>query len=152
MRKVAKLFVLSDYKMAKNPKLIIEKEASKLIQTITGFDSDEENFELCEKFVLSNIFYHKYLDPDEIKIDREIKGIVQKFRIHAQPEKANAFEKLIEKYKNDEVFSESHEQFDIKYRLLSLLLNLSETPVNIDYEIRDSSPEEQSEQVSMDWF
>lgn len=137
--------------MAKNPKILMEREAANLIQAITGFDRDEDNFELCEKFALSNLFYHKYLDPDDFKIQRELDGIVRKFKIHAQPDKAEALDHLVEKYKGGAVFEERHDQYDIKFRLLSLLLNLSEAPVSVDYDPEDCTPEEEEEE-QVDWL
>ena len=81
------------------PKEKMEIETVKLIKTVTEIDEDEENFEICERFCLSNLFFHKFLDPDENKIERTVAGLEQKFRVHAQPEKANSFRSLIEKYK-----------------------------------------------------
>ena len=82
------------------PKEIMEIEAQNLIKTVTDIDEDEENFEICERFCLSNLFYHKYLDPDEHKINQVLTGVYQKFIIHAQKEKAEAFQSLVQKYKN----------------------------------------------------
>ena len=82
------------------PKEIMEIEAQNLIKTVTDIDEDEENFEICERFCLSNLFYHKYLDPDEHKINQVLTGVHQKFIIHAQKEKAEAFQSLVQKYKN----------------------------------------------------
>ena len=82
------------------PKDKIEIETVNLIKTITDIDEEEENFEICERFCLSNLLYHKFLDPDENKIKRVLTGIQQKFLIHAQPKKASSFEGLIQKYKD----------------------------------------------------
>ena len=58
--------------MAKlTPKDKMEIETQNLIKVVTGIDEEEENFEICERFCLSNLFYHKYLDPDESKINKE---------------------------------------------------------------------------------
>jgi hypothetical protein len=38
--------------------------------------------------VLSNLLYHKYLDPDEGKILKSLAATQEKFLIHAQPDKA----------------------------------------------------------------
>ena len=78
----------------------MEIEAQNLIKTVTDIDEDEENFEICARFCLSNLFYHKYLDPDEHKINQVLTGIYQKFIIHAQKEKAEAFQSLVQKYQN----------------------------------------------------
>ena len=86
------------------PKEIMEIEAQNLIKTVTDIDEDEENFEICERFCLSNLFYHKYLDPDEHKIKESLTKTYQKFIIHAQKEKAEAFQSLVQKYKNQKYF------------------------------------------------
>ena len=87
--------------MAKlTPKEKMEIETVNLIKSLTDIDEDEENFEICERFCLSNLFYHKFLDPDENKINRSLVGLQQKFLVHAQPEKAKMFEQLVKKYKD----------------------------------------------------
>ena len=86
--------------MAKlTPKEKMEIETQNLIKCVTDIDETEDNFDICERFCLSNLFYHKFLDPDESKIDKVLTGVHQKFIIHAQPEKAENFQSLVEKYK-----------------------------------------------------
>ena len=82
------------------PKEKMEIETVNLIKTVTNIEEDEENFEICERFCLSNLLYHKFLDPDENKINRILSGLEQKFRVHAQPEKANCLKFLVSKYKS----------------------------------------------------
>ena len=81
----------------------MEAEAINLISTVTDIERDEENFEICERFVLSNLLYHKFLDPDELKVKSSLKGLIQKFKIHAQPEKAGHLDSLLSKYSDGEV-------------------------------------------------
>jgi len=133
-----------------NPKEAMEAEAVMLIKNITDIEEDEENFDICERFVLSNLFYHKFLDPDENKINRSIKGLHQKFLIHAQPDKAEALLSLVSNYKEGNVWLEHHEQYDIKYRLLSFLLNLASSPLHTDYSPVDTTPEEEENRI--DWL
>ena len=46
--------------MAKpRPKEVMEWEAVNLIRTVTELQDEEENFEICERFVMSNLLYHK---------------------------------------------------------------------------------------------
>ena len=54
---------------SRNPKVAMEREAARLIATVTDIETDEENFEICKNFALSNLFYHKFLDPDELKVN-----------------------------------------------------------------------------------
>ena len=108
--------------MAKlTPKEKMEIETVNLIKTVTNIEENEENFEICERFCLSNLFYHKFLDPDENKIARVMSGLEQKFVVHAQPDKAASLRKLVDKYDKLEVWKEYHEQHDIKCRLLGLV-------------------------------
>ena len=88
---------------SRNPKAAMEAEAINLISTMTDIEQDEENFEICERFVLSNLLYHKFLDPDELKVKSSLKGLIQKFKIHAQPEKAGHLDSLLSKYSDVEV-------------------------------------------------
>ena len=37
----------------------MEWEAVNLIRTVTELQDEEENFEICERFVMSNLLYHK---------------------------------------------------------------------------------------------
>lgn len=101
-------------RISKNPKHVMEQEAKKLILTITDIEQEEENFEICERFVLSNLFYHKFLDPDENKVRKSFEGLHQKFLIHAQPLKAQQLGKLVDTYTNGEVWEDHHAQFDVR--------------------------------------
>jgi len=133
-----------------NPRQVIEAEAGNLIKHLTEFEQDEENFEICERFVLSNLLYHKYLDPDDRKVNKSIQGVREKFLVHAQLEKANHFQQLIHRFNDTPIFKERLEQHDLNYRLLSLLLNLAENPVNTDYIPREISQEPEKEEI--DWL
>jgi len=128
----------------------MEPLAIDLISTVTDIEQDEENFEICERFVLSNLLYHKFLDPDELKVKSSLNGTIQKFKIHAQPEKAGHLDNLLAKYSDGEVWKEHHDQYDLRYRLLSLLLHLADSPVNNVYEPPVHSEEEREAQV--DWL
>ena len=107
--KVEKRSSREEKRWSRNPKAAMEAEAINLISTVTDIERDEENFEICERFVLSNLLYHKFLDPDELKVKSSLKGLTQKFKIHAQPEKAGHLEELLAKYSGGEVF-ELHER------------------------------------------
>ena len=103
--KVEKRSSREEKRWSRNPKAAMEAEAINLISTVTDIERDEENFEICERFVLSNLLYHKFLDPDELKVKSSLKGLTQKFKIHAQPEKAGHLEDLLAKYSGGEVFT-----------------------------------------------
>lgn len=102
--KVEKRSSREEKRSSRNPKAAMEPLAINLISTVTDIEEDEENFEICERFVLSNLLYHKFLDPDELKVKSSLKGLIQKFKIHAQPEKAGHLDCLLTKYSDGEVF------------------------------------------------
>ena len=102
--KVEKRSSREEKRSSRNPKAAMEPLAIDLISTVTDIEQDEENFEICERFVLSNLLYHKFLDPDELKVKSSLNGTIQKFKIHAQPEKAGHLDNLLAKYSDGEVF------------------------------------------------
>ena len=57
-------------------------------------EEEDENFGLCERFVVSNLLYHKCLDPEEGRVLRQLAAIREKFLIHAQPDKAQPVHRL----------------------------------------------------------
>ena len=69
---------------------IIEYSSLPPMPEITDIEDEEEdeNFGLCERFVVSNLLYHKCLDPEEGRVLRQLAAIREKFLIHAQPDKA----------------------------------------------------------------
>ncbi|XP_043228462.1 gamma-tubulin complex component 5-like [Amphibalanus amphitrite] len=112
----------------------IEKDVDGLIACVTGFsetlEKDEENFELCRRYVLSNIYYHRYLDTNSHEVRRQLRGLATKFRVHALPGLAERLETLWKRLVEARDWSE-HAQWDIEWRLLSLLVNLSNNPTSV---------------------
>ena len=98
-----------------------------LITKVTGFEDDEENFEICHDFLVSNLLYHTYLEPHERDVRRKCQNLVEKWSIQNKSEKATRFEELLEQYFDADVFKENveHEQHGLRARLLVLLLSLS---------------------------
>ncbi len=100
--------------------------SDELIAKVTGFAEDEENFELCHDFVVSNLLYHTYLEPHEKDATKRFEGILDKWQIQSKTEKAQKGRELLESYMNAPIFDEvEHEQHNLKTRLLTLLLCLS---------------------------
>ncbi|XP_033640226.1 gamma-tubulin complex component 5-like [Asterias rubens] len=113
---------------------LVEEEAKKLIENLTGFTDPSENFQRSFHFALSNFKFHRYLDVDSHKITKKIKGLKQKFEIHSHLDKAESFQKLTDKFlqlplseKNNVAKTDAH------YSVLSVLCHLSDCPVNADY-------------------
>lgn len=96
-----------------------------LVTQLTGFTVDEENFDICHDYLVSNLLYHTYLEPHERDIERKLAGLADKWEIQSRSKKAEKSRKLLEKLNKATVFQEEHEQHDLKTRLLSLLMHLS---------------------------
>ena len=62
--------------------------------TSLQLEEDQENFELCRRYVLSNIYYHRYLDTNSHEVRRQLHGLATKFRVHALPGHADRLETL----------------------------------------------------------
>ena len=79
--------------------------------------SDEENYKLCYQYAMSNFKYHRYLSVDSLRVGRSVDRCVEdhlhctsrlckkilhslctKFKIHSQPERAQALQLLTEKF------------------------------------------------------
>ncbi|KAJ8299061.1 hypothetical protein KUTeg_023121 [Tegillarca granosa] len=129
----------------------IETELNVLIAQITGFNEKEENFQLCSHFALSNIKYHRYLDVDSHKVTKSLLGVIDKFVIHSQQEKSEAFTRLLDEFLNSPAFENKDcGKTDTHYGLLNLLLCLADSPTHSDYV---EKPPEVVEEVkdTFDW-
>ncbi len=60
-----------------------------LISHLTGFDQDEENFDLCLAFATSNLLYHKHFDPEEKTVYKWMDGLKEKLWVHVERDKVN---------------------------------------------------------------
>ncbi|XP_022091111.1 gamma-tubulin complex component 5-like isoform X2 [Acanthaster planci] len=131
---------------------LVEQEAKKLIQKLTSFkDSNDENFRRSLQFALSNFKFHRYLDVDSHKITRKLQGLFQKFEIHSQLEKAVSLRKLTDKFLQLPLSPKSRDaKTDLHYSVLSVLLNLSDSPVNATYTETQHVPK-QREEDKFDW-
>ncbi|XP_070534275.1 gamma-tubulin complex component 5-like [Ptychodera flava] len=128
----------------------VDKDTRRLIKHLTGFEEDSENFQTSVQFALSNFRFHRFLNVDSHKLDRTIDGVCEKFAVHSQPEKKEAFKKLTDSFLNSPLSSgESHTKTDVHYGLLSLLLNLSDSPVNHSFQERQATPKQEKDEF--DW-
>ena len=67
-----------------------------LITKLTGFSENEENFEICHDFVVSNLLYHTYLEPHEQDVRRQCEKLAEKWSIQCKSDKSTRFEQLLE--------------------------------------------------------
>ena len=75
-----------------------------LITKLTGFAENEENFEICQDFVASNLLYHTYLEPHERDVRKKCEKLAEKWSIQNKSDKSIRFEQLLEQYFDAEVF------------------------------------------------
>ncbi|XP_021343427.1 gamma-tubulin complex component 5-like isoform X1 [Mizuhopecten yessoensis] len=129
-----------------------EHDLKDLINKLTGFREREDNFNLCLQFATSNVKYHRFLDVDSHKITAVLKGTINKFLIHSQDKKANALRKLSDEFLAAPVFEgRDTGKSDTHYALLSLLLNLSNSPLLHEYVEQPRLPKVEAPKDTFDW-
>ena len=106
-----------------------ETYAKDLLKCFTEFEESDENHQICMDYLLSNFKHHRFLDVDKHKVKRSLDGIQEKFTIHSQDVKAEAFKTLVDEYIqfakcNDEDFVTT----DTPFSVLCMLLLLAEEP------------------------
>ena len=108
----------------------IDDLAEELIPCIAGLQQGTENFKIALRFVLSNFRFHRFLDVNSFDVTRKLDGIREKFFVHCKERSANQLVNLKDKYLNQPFSSSLFEpQTETHYGVLSLLLNLSQSPV-----------------------
>ncbi|XP_075937639.1 gamma-tubulin complex component 5 [Anarhichas minor] len=129
-----------------------ERETKKLIRCIGGVEDEEDqpNFQLAQKFAWSNFRFHHYLDVNSHKVQRSINGIYEKLMVHSDVSKAESWKKLTEEFLNSPLPHTEGTKSDAHYSVLSLLLFLSESPLNTDFTER-ARVKEAEEEDSFDW-
>ncbi|PSN50141.1 hypothetical protein C0J52_15095 [Blattella germanica] len=138
--------------MAGRVKEAIIPHVRTLITQLTNFHEGEENFELCERFVLSNLWHHRFLSVDSHAVCRSVDGIIMKFEVHGHLDTSVKLRQLIDKFLNQEVFND-HPQYDIQWSLLSVLLNLAVNPTATAHHLKSAllPVEESCVEDGFDW-
>ncbi|KAJ1527018.1 hypothetical protein ONE63_008562 [Megalurothrips usitatus] len=109
---------------------IILNDVQALIKSLTGFEENQENFKACERFILSNLLYHRYMSVDGHAVRRSTEGMVMKFQVHGLFQRGQDLDSLVKQFIACPDFKD-FSTVDIQWSLLSLLLNLSQNPTNI---------------------
>eukprot|EP00057_Strongylocentrotus_purpuratus_P032104 XP_786630.3 PREDICTED: gamma-tubulin complex component 5 isoform X2 [Strongylocentrotus purpuratus] len=129
----------------------MDQEMRKLVKRLTQFQEGSENFRRTLQFVQSNFRFHRYLDPDSHKITRTFKGIREKLLIHSHSEKASALDRSVETFLETPLSEKSkHNKTEGHYAVLSLLLNLSNSPINVTVQAR-APQHEPAPEPKFDW-
>ncbi|XP_012342126.1 gamma-tubulin complex component 5 isoform X2 [Apis florea] len=111
----------------------IHNDIKQLITAITSFEENEEGFQICERFCMTNIKHHRYLSVDSSSTKEAIKALIKKFSIHGKYDVAKKFEELVDTFILSFNF-EQHPQYDLQWHLLTLLLELANETYKSDLE------------------
>ena len=66
---------------------------------MTRLDKNDENYQIAEDFIMSNITNNSYQDTNENDIRRMISALQDKQRVHNQEDRADRFKYLVETFK-----------------------------------------------------
>lgn len=128
---------------------IIDDLAGKLISSITPLERGTDNFKISTDFALSNFRFHRFLDVNSFEISRRLQGLKEKFNISCQDHKAKQLVNLKDQYLNSPFSSSTFaENTDEHFGVLSLLLNLSESPVYRDYVVAKKPDVKEEEEIN----
>ncbi len=112
----------------------VEKITEDFITSLTGIKKNTENFNLSLEFAVSNSRFHRFLDVNSFEVKRKLDGLSEKFLIHCQHRKSEELNELKDKLITSALSaSQLTENTDEHYCVLSLLLNLSESPIHHKY-------------------
>ena len=135
----------------------INELAGTLIKhTIDVENEDDDNFKAALQFLMSNFRFHRFLDVNPQDVDRKVDGLVSKFRVYSYEDKADNLKRLINKFLNHPLLENEDrgEKLLLKtnahYSLLSLLFNLSDSPLHVLYEPK-SKIGKSNEEIKVDW-
>jgi len=131
----------------------IDDLGEELIRCIAGLKDGTDNFNIASRFVLSNFRFHRFLDVNSFDVTRKLDGIREKFLVHCKESSANQLKELKDKYLSLPFSSTLLEsKTESHYGVLSLLLNLSESPVNnVDFLPKSKALLEQDGEDQIEW-
>ncbi|CAG8463645.1 6422_t:CDS:10 [Ambispora leptoticha] len=110
----------------------INKLTEQLIQHITNIPQGTY-FEKCKANSLSTFKYHNFGSNNENEVFRRYKGLVEKFRIHAQYEKAKSLDNCIKSFVENPLETISNSNITTRFAILAMLLALSDLPLKSHY-------------------
>ncbi|KAG7276307.1 hypothetical protein CRUP_015630 [Coryphaenoides rupestris] len=106
-----------------------ERETRSLIHWATGIqDQDDPNFQLALKFAWSNFKIHEVL------------------MVHSDLKKAESWSRLTDEFLNSPLMKTEGTKTDAHYSVLSLMLLLSQAPMNTEYEWSEEESEDEDYQ------
>eukprot|EP00037_Helgoeca_nana_P022678 m.232932 g.232932 ORF g.232932 m.232932 type:complete len:974 (-) comp26076_c0_seq4:174-3095(-) len=112
---------------------VIESQTERLVRwTLGDSDADLNNVVIACEFAAENFRLHSFLDPNSHALNRTVEGLADKFDVCSQEVKADELRRL-----RTELISQAavfRDGVDTAYSILSLLLELSESPTHAEYE------------------
>ncbi|CAG8493462.1 4496_t:CDS:10 [Ambispora gerdemannii] len=111
----------------------VNKLTEQLIQHITNTQPGTTYFEKCKTNSLSTLKYHTFGSNNENEVFRRYKGLVEKFCIHAQYEKAKSLDKCIKSFVENPTETISNSDITTKFAILAMILALSNFPLKSRY-------------------
>ncbi|XP_026689836.2 gamma-tubulin complex component 5-like [Ciona intestinalis] len=138
--------------MAKNPKYhqALQQLTADLVSCLTKFPVGSENYESCLEYSMSNIKYHRFLEADGHRIERQISGLQDKFMIYSQPQKAQRLGEMFLQFVDNDITDNSLAKSQVHFSLLSIILHLSHHPIDKVY-VKPKRKILQEEQDSFNW-
>ncbi|XP_018015455.1 uncharacterized protein LOC108672324 [Hyalella azteca] len=98
-----------------------------LIKHLLGFQPGDPNFNRSIQYVCSNLFYHRCLSPEPRQLQEQVDGVLLKLAVHGRAGNRDRLEKLVKEWT---AIPEAHEQRELRWSLLCLLLELSYNPTS----------------------
>ncbi|GES99468.1 gamma-tubulin complex component 5 [Rhizophagus clarus] len=123
---------------------IVNSLIEKLVQHLTSAVPGSENHKKFVNNVHSTFKYGKFGSAGHRDISRSYNGLIEKFRLHAQDDKADYLEKLFTTYINRPIH-EGSIPIHTRYDILNLILNLSESPLRTSFNPSLSKPKSKTQ-------
>ena len=104
-----------------------------LIDSLTSFKEECKNYKLCKEFALSQFFHHRFMNIDNTFVMQEVLGLIEKFELHSEYEKADMLKKYQNKFMSLNLTDTSFSCSNVHYCMIYLLLSLSHNPLETAY-------------------
>ncbi|XP_063230616.1 gamma-tubulin complex component 5-like isoform X2 [Bacillus rossius redtenbacheri] len=122
-----------------------------LIKEVTRFTEEDENFNLCYKYAVSNIYNHRYLSVNRHVVKQSLADLALRFRVQGHAASARRLDQLVSDFVDHPVFKEHPQsdvrccvvQSDVQWSVLSVLVSLAHGPADPPPPAAVREPEEQ---------
>lgn len=143
------------YKMSLNLNTNFRKKLNSvtadLIDSLTSFKKESNNYKLCEEFALSQFFHHRFMSIDNTFVMQEVSGLIEKFELHSEYEKSDMLKKYHEKFMSLNLTHTSFSGSNVHYCMIYLLLGLSQNPLETAYTSSSNKSKALIENDEINW-